>query len=115
MEKEYDEYKLDYWRLPNVNYNVKLKKDDGLDGNNDVENTLPSHLGAATLSNSKRIMINFIREINGFHKKSIYYGDTDSFYIKKILGCVRSSKFVGKIYVKLKMITKQVVSFTVFL
>ena len=28
-------------------------------------------------------MNNFIREINGFYNNSIYYGDTDSLYIKK--------------------------------
>ena len=86
METEYDENVSDYWKLANGNYIVKLKKDDGLEGDNDVKNTLPSHF---ILSNSKRIMNNFIREINGFYNNSIYYGDTDSLYIKKILGCVR--------------------------
>ena len=78
METEYDENVLDYWKLPNGNYIVKLKEDDGLDGDNDVENTLPSHLGAFTLSYSKQIMNNFVREINGFYNNSLYYGDTDS-------------------------------------
>ena len=32
METEYDENVLDYWKLPNGNYIVKLKKDDGLEG-----------------------------------------------------------------------------------
>ena len=77
METEYDDNVLDYWILPNGNYIVKLKKDDGLDGDNDVKNILPSHLGAFILSNSKRIMNKFIRE-NGFYNNSIYYGDTDS-------------------------------------
>ena len=83
MEMEYDENVLDYWKLPNGNYIVKLKKDDGLEGDNDVKNTLPSHLEAFILSNSKRIMNNLIREINGFCNNSIYYGDTDSLYIEK--------------------------------
>ena len=83
METEYDENVLDYWKLPNGNYIVKLKKDDGLEEDNDIKNTLPSHLGAFILSNSKRIMNNFIREINGFYNNSIYYGDTDSLYIEK--------------------------------
>ena len=61
----------------------KIKKDDGLESDNDVKNTLPSHLGAFILSNSKRIMNNFIREINGFYNNSIYYGDTDSLYIEE--------------------------------
>ena len=83
METEYDENVLDYWKLPNGNHIVKFKKDNGLESDNDVKNTLPSHLGAFILSNSKRIMNNFIREINGFYNNSIYYGDTDSVYIEK--------------------------------
>ena len=69
METEYDENVIDYWNLPNGINIVKLKKDDGLDGDSDVKNTLPSHFGAFILSNSKRIMNNFFREINGFYKK----------------------------------------------
>ena len=46
MQTEYDEILLDYWRLPNGSYIVKIKKDDGLDGDTDVQNTLSSHLGA---------------------------------------------------------------------
>ena len=53
-KKEYDENVLDYLKLPNGNYIVKLKKDNGLEGDNDVKNTLPSHLGGFVLSNSKR-------------------------------------------------------------
>ena len=97
METEYDENVLDYWQLPNGNYIVKLKKDDGLEGDNDVKNTLPSHLGAFILSNSKRIMNNFIREINGFYNNSIYYGDTDSLYIeKKYWDVLDKANLVGK-------------------
>ena len=83
METEYDDNVLDFWRLSNGNSIVKFKKDDGLDGDNDVKNTLPIHLWAFILINSKRNMNNFIREINGFHNNSIYYGDTDSLYIEK--------------------------------
>ena len=97
METEYDENVLDYWRLPNGNYIVKLKKDDGLEEDNDVKNTLPSHLGAFILSNSKRIMNTFIREINGFYNNSIYYGDTDSLYIeKKYWDVLDKANLVGK-------------------
>ena len=83
MKREFDENVLDYWKLPNGNYIVKMKKDDGLDDDCDIRNTLPSVLGAFILSNSKRIMNNFIREINGFYNNSIYYGDTYSLYIEK--------------------------------
>ena len=83
MRTEFDENVLDYWKLTNGNYIVKMKKDDGLDDDCDIKNTLPAVLGAFILSNSKRIMNNFIREINGFYNNSIYYGDTDSLYIEK--------------------------------
>ena len=61
-----------------------MKKDDGLhDDDCDIKNTLPALLGAFILSNSKRIMNNFIREENRFYNNSIYYTDCDSLYIKK--------------------------------
>ena len=40
-------------------------------------------MGAFILSNSKRIMNNFIGEVNEFYNNSIYYGDTDSLYIEE--------------------------------
>ena len=83
MKTEFDENVLDHSNLPNGNYIVKMKKDDGLDDDCDIKNTLPAVLGAFILSNSKRIMNNFIREINGFYNNSKYYGDTDSLYIEK--------------------------------
>ena len=83
MKTEFDKNVLDYWKLPNGNYIVKMKKDNGLHDDCDFKNTLPAVLGAFILSNSKRFMNNFIREINGFYNNSIYYGDTDSLYIKK--------------------------------
>ena len=83
MKTEFDEIILDYWKLPNGNYIVKMKRDDGLDDDCDIKNTLPAVLGAFILSNSKRIKNNFIREINGFHNNSIYCSDTDSLYIEK--------------------------------
>ena len=63
MKTEDDNNVLDYWRLPNGKYIVKLKKDDGLDDDdNDVKNTLPAQLGAFILSNSKRITKIFVRK-----------------------------------------------------
>ena len=58
-------------RVPNGNYIVKMKKDDGLDDDCDIKNTLPVVLGSFILSNSKRNMNNFIRETKGFHNSSI--------------------------------------------
>ena len=66
IKTEFDENVLEYCKLSNGNYIVKMKKDDGLDDDCDSKNTLPAVLGAFILSNSKRIMNNFIREINGF-------------------------------------------------
>ena len=84
MQTEYDESILEVWRLPNGNYIVKMKKDDGLDNNDcDIKNSLPAYLGAFVLSNSKRFMNNFIGEINGFCSNNIYHTDTDSLYIEK--------------------------------
>ena len=61
MKTEFDENVLDYWKLPNGNYIVEMRKDDGLDDDCDNKNTLPAVFGAFILSNSKRIMNNFIR------------------------------------------------------
>ena len=84
MKTEFDENVLDYWKLPNGNYIVKMKKDDGLDDDDcDIKNTLPAVLGAFILANSRRIMNKFVREINGFYENNIYYTDTDSLYIEK--------------------------------
>ena len=58
-----------------------MTKDEGLDGDN--KKTVPSHLGEVILSNTKRIMNNFIRETNDFYNNSIYYGDTESLSIEK--------------------------------
>ena len=83
IETEYDDCVLDSWKFPSRNYIVKMKNDDGLDGDNDIKNALPFHLGALIFSNSKRTMNNFIGEINKFHNHAIMYTDTDSLYIEK--------------------------------
>ena len=53
IQTEFDENVLDYWRLPNGNYIAKMKKDDGLDDDCDIKNTLHAHLETFILSNSK--------------------------------------------------------------
>ena len=80
MQAAYDDNVLDYWKLEIGNYIVKLKKNDGLDGDNDIKTTLlfQFHLGAFTWCESKRFRNRFFREINGFYNKSIFCGDTDS-------------------------------------
>ena len=74
-----------------------MKKDDGLDDDCDFKKTLPAVLGAFILNKSKRIMNNFIRELNGFYNNSRYYGDTDSLYIeKKYWDVLEKANLVGK-------------------
>ena len=53
MKTEFDENVLDYWKLPNGNYIVKMKRDDGLDDDCDIKNTLLAVLEAFILANSK--------------------------------------------------------------
>ena len=60
-----------------------MKRDDGLDDDCDIKNTLPAVLGAFISANSRRIMNEFIREMNGFYENNIYYTDPDSLYIEE--------------------------------
>ena len=115
LKTEFDEKVLDYWKLPNGNYIVKIKKEDGLDDDCDIENTLPAVLRAFMLSNSRRIMNFFIRERKRFCKNNIYYTDTDSLCTKKNIGmCWIKLSWLERDCAKVKVITKQVASFTVF-
>ena len=82
METEYDERVKDYWKISNINYIVKMIDDKGLGDEIKKVNTMPLHLGAFVLSNSKRIMNNFIHAINGFYTNDVYYTDTDAIYIE---------------------------------
>ena len=83
MKTEVDENVLGYWKIPNENFIVKMKKDDRLDDDCDNKNTIPAPLGAFILSNSKRILNNSIRELDGFYNNSKFYSDTDSLYDEK--------------------------------
>ena len=65
------------------NYIVKLAADHGIDNEIQDKNTMPSQLGALILSNSKTVLNNFIRVVDGFKTKYVYYRDTDSLYIEK--------------------------------
>ena len=66
MMSEYDERVKDYWKISGINYIVKMIDDGGLENEVKKLNTMPLHLGAFVLSNSKRIMNNFIHAIKGF-------------------------------------------------
>ena len=96
MKTEYDERVKDYWRLPNGHYIVQLSLDEGVDGEIDHKNTMPSQLGAFILSNSKRIMNSFVEVIDGFKTNNVFYQDTDSLYIeKKHWNILNSVGYVG--------------------
>ena len=96
MKTEYDERVKDYWRLPNGHYIVQLSLDEGVDGEIDNKNTMPSQLGAFILSNSKRITNNFVEVIDGCKSNNVFYQDTDSLYIeKKHWNILNSVGYVG--------------------
>ena len=44
---------LDYWRLPNRAYIVKLKQDEGLECETHLKYTMPADLGIFILGSSK--------------------------------------------------------------
>ena len=75
MKTESDENVLEFWKIPSENSIVKMRKDNRLDDGCEIKITLPAQLGGFNLSNRKRVMNNFIREINGFYNKSTYYRD----------------------------------------
>ena len=81
MMSEYDERVKDYWKISGNSYIVKIIDDAGLEEEVKKLITMPLHLGAFVLSNSKRIMKNFIHAINGFYTNDVFYTDTDSLYI----------------------------------
>ena len=82
MVTEYDEKVLDYQKINHGKYIVKMKDDEGLEDEIKKANTLPLHLAVFILSNSKRIMNNFLHAIDGFYTNDVFYTDTDSLYIE---------------------------------
>ena len=59
-----------------------MKDDEGLEDEFKKVDTLPLQLAFFILSNSKRIMNNFIHAIDGFYTNDLQYTDTDSLYIE---------------------------------
>ena len=82
MMSEYDEHVKDYWKVSGIKYIVKMIDDAGLEDEVEKLNTMPLHLGAFVLSNSKRSLKNFIHAILVFYTKDVYYTDTNSLYIE---------------------------------
>ena len=97
MMSEYDERVRDYWKISGINWIVKMIDEPGLEDEFKKINTMPLHLGAFVLSNSKSIMNQFIHALNGFFTNDVYYTDTDSLYIgKKHWDKLDKAGFVGK-------------------
>ena len=82
MMGEYDERLKDYRKISGINYIVKMIDDAGLEDEVKKVNTMRLHLGGFAVSNSKRIMNNFIHAINEFYTSDVHYTDTDSLYIE---------------------------------
>ena len=78
MMTEYDERFLVYQKINYANYIVKMKDVESLQDEVKKVNTMRLHLGAFVLSNSKRIINNFIHAIDGFYSDDVFNTDTDS-------------------------------------
>ena len=103
MMTEYDERVLDYRKISYGNFIVKMKDDEGLEGEVKKVNTLPLQLVVFILSNSKRIINNFIHAVDGFYTNDVYYTDTDYLFIEnkhwhklEKAGLVGKNLFQGK-------------------
>ena len=83
MLTNYDERVKDYWKISGIMYVVKLIDDKGLEDEVKKLNTMPLHLGAFVLSNSKRIMDNFIHTVKGFYANDVCYTDRYGFLIHR--------------------------------
>ena len=82
MQTEYNEQVKDYWKISSIKYIVKRIDEKGLEDEVKKINKMPLHLGSFVLSNSKRIMNNFIHAFDGFYTNNVYYTDCDSLYIE---------------------------------
>ena len=96
-------------------YSVEMIDDAGLKDAVKNLNTMLLQMGAFVLSNSKRIMNNFIHAINGSYTNDVFYTDTDSLYIKNKLWDepheADEARLFGKGLLQGKMITKTEVLF----
>ena len=79
---EYDERVSEYQKINFGIYIVKMKDDAGLQDEVKKVNTMPPHLSAFVISNSKRTMNKCIHAINEFYTNDVYYTDTDRLYIE---------------------------------
>ena len=97
MMSEYDVRVKDFWKISGINYIVKVIDDAGLEDEVKKLNTMPLHLGAFVLSNSKRIVSKLNHALKGFYTNDVYYSDTDSLYIEnKYWDILDKAGLVGK-------------------
>ena len=82
MFSEYEESVREYWSIGNGKYIIKLAQDESKEESDNKANVTPLHLGAFVLSNSKRIMKNFVGAMTVFQTNDIYYTDIDLLYIE---------------------------------
>ena len=79
---EYYEIVKHYWKKTHGIYICEMIDYKGLDDCVKKLNTMPLHIGAFVIPNSKRSMNIFIHAINRFFTNHLYYTDTDSLYIE---------------------------------
>ena len=105
---EYDERVLDYQKINHGNYIVKMKDDEGLEDEVKKANTLPLQLSVFILSNSKRIMNNFILAIDGFFIQTMSIIPTPILYTLKTNIGINLTMLVWleRIFYKARTITK---------
>ena len=78
MVSEYDKIVEDYWKVSHGTYFVEKIDDKGLEDDIKKLFTMPLHLGAFVLSNSKQLLNNFVHANDGFYTNDVCYTDTDS-------------------------------------
>ena len=87
LKDNYDDTILSRFEIGNKKWIVEKKKETNkIDVVNPKNKSpeVPIHLGSFILSHSRRIMNNFLLEIDAYKKPIEYYKDTDSTYISKI-------------------------------
>ena len=87
MKTEYDDRIKEYILLKNGIYLVNVKCHNGVDdkGVSKKVNSQPFQFGSVIILHSKRLMNDVILALDGFKNNKIYYGDTDSVFIHKMV------------------------------
>ena len=99
MRENFDDRVKKWFPLRNSNLIVKIEDDKRFDVYDKAKSvtTMPSHSGSSSLSHSKSLLNDVIRQIGGFYIDSIYYTDNDSLYIhKKYWSDLVDNGFVGE-------------------